>query len=108
MAVPPIAPIVDEAALFVVVMVMPPVESMLACRLLAASAVLSWFSVETWPVPVPKVMLVAVPPAGGADRQRLAGERGRSDVGRAGGQAERGKRAVPRAGDDQVAASCRC
>ena len=34
----------------------------MACRLLAASAVLSWFSVETWPAPVPKVMLVAVPP----------------------------------------------
>ena len=33
-----------------------------ACRLFAASAVLSWLSVEIWPEPVPKVMLVAVPP----------------------------------------------
>ena len=55
------APIVDEAALFVVVMVIAPVVSMLACRLFAASAVLSSLRVETWPAPVPKVMLVAVP-----------------------------------------------
>ena len=55
------APIVDEAALLVVVMVIAPVVSMLACRLLAANAALSWLSVETWPAPVPNVMLVAVP-----------------------------------------------
>ena len=53
---------VDEAALLLVVRVMTPVGSMVACRLLAASALLSWFSVDTWPAPVPKVMLVAVPP----------------------------------------------
>jgi hypothetical protein len=34
---------------------------MLACKLFAANAALSWFSVETWPAPVPKMMLVAVP-----------------------------------------------
>ncbi len=34
----------------------------MACRLFAASAVLSWLSVEICPAPVPKVMLVAVPP----------------------------------------------
>ena len=39
-----------------------PVVLMLACRLFAANAVLSWLSVETWPAPVPKVMLVGVPP----------------------------------------------
>ena len=44
-----------------VVMVIAPVVSMPACRLLAANAVLSWLRVETWPAPVPKVMLVAVP-----------------------------------------------
>src|ERR1700761_9746104 len=60
--VPVIAPIVDEAALLLVVMEMTPVGSMVACRLLAARAVLSWFSDDTWPAPVPKVMLVAVPP----------------------------------------------
>ena len=61
-AVPVIAPIVDEAALLLVVRVMTPVGSMVACRLLLASALLSWFSDDTWPAPVPKVMLVAVPP----------------------------------------------
>src|SRR5665213_2189388 len=61
-AEPVIAPIVDEAALLLVVMVMTPVGSMVACRLSPASAVLSWFSDDTWPVPVPKTMLVAVPP----------------------------------------------
>ena len=66
--VPVIAPIVDEAALLLVVMLITPVVSMLACRLLAASAVLSWLSVETWPAPVPKVMLVARAAAGGGDR----------------------------------------
>ena len=35
---------------------------MLACRLFAASAVLSSLRVEICPPPVPKVMLVAVPP----------------------------------------------
>ncbi len=42
-------------------MVMAPVESMVACRLLAASAALRSLSVETWPAAVPKVMLVATP-----------------------------------------------
>ena len=61
--VPVIAPIVEDAASFEVVMVIAPLEeSIEACRLFAASAVLSWLSVETWFAPVPKVMLVAVPP----------------------------------------------
>ena len=55
-------PIVDEAASFDVTMLISPVVLMPACRLFAASAVLSWLSVEIWPAPVPKVMLVAVPP----------------------------------------------
>src|SRR5580698_3471542 len=61
-AVPPIVPIVEDAALFDVMMLIWPVVLMLACRLLAASAVLSSLSVEISPLPVPKVMLVAVPP----------------------------------------------
>ena len=48
--------------MLLVVMVRTPVVSMVACRLLEASAVLRSFSDETWPEPVPKVMLVAVPP----------------------------------------------
>ena len=56
------APIVDEAALFVVVMVIAPLVSMLACRLLVANAVFSSLRVETSPMPVPKVMFDAVPP----------------------------------------------
>src|SRR6266436_3326632 len=61
--VPATVPIVDDAASFEVVMLILPVEeSIVACRLFAASAVLSWFNVETCPLPVPKVMLVAVPP----------------------------------------------
>ena len=44
-------------------MLIAPVEELIvACRLLAASAVLSWLSDETCPEAVPKVMLVAVPP----------------------------------------------
>ena len=43
-------------------MVIAPEVLIDACRLLAASAELSSFSVETWPAPVPKVMAVAVPP----------------------------------------------
>src|SRR5580692_876477 len=61
-AVPPIVPIVDEAALFEVTMLIAPVVLIVACRLFAANAVLSALSVEIWPAPVPKVMLVAVPP----------------------------------------------
>src|SRR5450631_610090 len=57
-AVPPMVPIVEEAASLVVTMLILPVVSMLACRLFAASASLSWLSVETWPAAVPKVMLV--------------------------------------------------
>src|SRR6266478_964158 len=56
------APIVEEAASLVVTMLILPVVSMLACRLFAASASLSWLSVETCPAAVPNVMLVAVPP----------------------------------------------
>ncbi len=62
MAVPPTVPIVDEAALFEVTMLIWPVVLMEACRSFAASAVLSSFSVEICPAPVPKVMLVAVVP----------------------------------------------
>ncbi len=58
---PPILPMVEDAALLLVVTVIAPVESMVACRLLAASALLSSFSVETCPTPVPKVMLVGTP-----------------------------------------------
>src|SRR5579871_3846112 len=62
-AVPPSAPIVEDAASFEVVSVSLLVEeSNVACRLLAASWALSAFSGETWPAPRPKVMLVAVPP----------------------------------------------
>ena len=46
-ALPPIVPIVDDAALLEVVIVRLPLESILACRSLAASAVLSWFRVDT-------------------------------------------------------------
>src|ERR1041385_356501 len=61
-AVPPIVPIVEEAASFVVVMVIVPVESTVANRLLPASAVLRSFSDLTVPlVPLPNVRLVAVP-----------------------------------------------
>ena len=42
-----IVPIVDDAASFVVVMLIWPVVSIEACRLFAASAVLSWLSDET-------------------------------------------------------------
>src|SRR5436305_7449853 len=52
------APIVDEAASFVVVMTSLPALSRLADRLLAANAVFSWSSDSL----APKVMLVAVPP----------------------------------------------
>ncbi len=61
-AVPPTAPIVEDAASFDVTMVITPVVEMLACRLLAASAALRSFSVATWPPPVPKVIEVGVPP----------------------------------------------
>src|SRR5688572_6071661 len=62
-AVPPIVPIVDEAASLVVVIVIRLVElSNVANRLLAASWVLRSFRLLTVPpVPSPKVMLVAVP-----------------------------------------------
>ena len=59
---PPTEPIVEDAASFDVTMVITPVVEMLACRLLAASAVLRSFSVDTWPPPVPKVIVVGVPP----------------------------------------------
>ena len=51
-AVPVIAPIVDEAASFVVVIVSVPFEASVACRLFAASAVLRSLSVLTCPAPV--------------------------------------------------------
>jgi len=59
--IPVVPPRVEEAALLLVVIVSTPVESMVACRLSADSAVLRSFSVEIWPVPVPKVTVVAVP-----------------------------------------------
>ena len=59
---PPMAPIVDEAASLVVVIVIAPVESIVACRLLAASLPFKSLRLLTVPpVPSPKVMLVAVP-----------------------------------------------
>ena len=45
-AVPPKVPIVEEAASFEVVMVILPVESIVACRLFAANAVFRSLSVE--------------------------------------------------------------
>ncbi len=45
-AVPPIVPIVEEAALFDVTMLIAPVVEIVACRLFAASAVLRALSVE--------------------------------------------------------------
>ena len=45
--VPAIVPIVADAALLLVVIEITPVVSMVACRLLVASAVLSWFNDET-------------------------------------------------------------
>ena len=59
---PPNVPIVEEAASFDVMMLRTPVVLMVACRLFAASAELSAFRVEICPGPVPKVMLVGVPP----------------------------------------------
>ena len=44
--VPVIAPMVEDAALLLVVMVIAPVESMVACRLLVASAALRPLRVE--------------------------------------------------------------
>ncbi len=56
------APIVDDAASLVVVIEITPVESTVACRLLAASAALRSFNDLTVPpVPSPKVIEVAVP-----------------------------------------------
>ena len=75
------APIVDDAALLLVVMVIAPVVSMLACRLFAASAVLSWLRVEIWPVPVPKVMAGRCAAAGGGDGQGFAESRRRRAAG---------------------------
>src|SRR5450631_1574142 len=49
-AVPVIAPIVDEAASLLVVIVIAPVESIDACRLLVASLVLRSFSDLTVPL----------------------------------------------------------
>ena len=46
-AVPPIEPIVEDAASFDVTMVIAPPVEMLACRLLAASAALRSLSVAT-------------------------------------------------------------
>ena len=100
---PLIVPIVEDAASFEVVMlILPVVESIVACRLFAASAVLSWLSVETWPAPVPKVMLVAVPPpvAAMVSVSPLSG--GGVTVGGAGGEAERGERVAGARADNQV------
>ena len=60
-AEPVIAPIVAEAASFVVVIVSLP-DTNVACRLLAARASFSWLSEETRPAAVPNTMSVAVPP----------------------------------------------
>jgi len=60
-AEPPMAPIVDEAALFAGRDADLAGRADAGCRLFAANAVLSWLSVETWPAPVPNEMLVAVP-----------------------------------------------
>ena len=64
----------------------------MACRLFAASAVLSSLSVETWPEPVPKVMLVAVPPVLVAPIVSVSPLKRRRRVGRAGGQTESARR----------------
>src|SRR6185312_17462875 len=62
-AEPENAPIVEDAASFVFVMLsLPVLASNVACRLLAASAVLRSFNDATLPVPVPKVIIDAVPP----------------------------------------------
>ena len=101
-AVPPIVPIVDEAASFEVTMLIWPVVLMLACRLFAASAVLSSLSVETCPAPVPKVMLVAVLlPVVAVIVSVSPLSAGGSDVRRSGAQAERGKACPQPAADDQ-------
>src|SRR3954454_11665225 len=55
--VPPMVPIVDDAASLVVVIVIAPADEIDACRLLAASAVLRSFNDLTVPlVPSPKVI----------------------------------------------------
>ncbi len=60
-AEPVIAPIVAEAASFVVVIVSLP-DTNVACRLLAARASFSWLSEPTRPGAAPNTMSVAVPP----------------------------------------------
>src|SRR6267142_2604154 len=58
-AVPPTAPIVDEAASLVVVMLIAPVPSTVACRLLAASlAFRSLRDLTVPPVPLPVAPMV--------------------------------------------------
>ena len=90
-AEPPSVPIVEEAASFVVVMEITPVESIEACRLLAASAEFE---------PVQRRDLAGAgtegdaggrAAAGGCDRQRLARDGGRDAGGGAGGETERGE-----------------
>src|SRR5882757_2597770 len=61
-AVPVIAPIVEDAASFDVVMVSVPFEASVACRLFEANWLFRSLRVATWPGLVPKVRLVAVPP----------------------------------------------
>ena len=62
-AEPPMVPIVDEAALLLVVMEIAPVESMLACRLFAANAVFNSLRVEDFAdAGAELVMFDAVPP----------------------------------------------
>ena len=60
-AEPVIAPIVAEAASFVVVIVSLP-DTNVACRLLAARASFNWLSEETRPAAAPNTMSVATPP----------------------------------------------
>ena len=100
---PPIAPIVEDAASFEVAMLIAPVEALIvACRLLAASAALSPFSVETWPLPVPKVIEVAVPPPVAPMVSVSPCSRGGLTIGGACGQAEGAERAGAAGGDHQV------
>ena len=104
-AVPVIAPIVAEAASFVVVIVSLP-DTNVACRLLAASASFSWLSELMRPAPAPNTMSVAVPPPVAADL-RVAPSRTpgilRTGLRHAAGQAERAESCGIAAGDRQVA-----
>jgi len=79
-------------------------ESIEACRLFARQRGVELLSVENLVRTVPKVMLVAVPPPGRGDGQRLGAQRWRDDGGGAGRETERGER-VAGAAKDQVLGS---